>query len=96
MSINVYQIGEAARCTAEFRDTSNALVDPSGFTYSFTTPGGVTTSYTYPGAAQIVRDSLGMFHVELSCTERGVWVYRWASTGLAAAAEQFEFTVEPG
>lgn len=95
MTINVYQLGDSPRISAEFRNAAGTLIDPTTVTFKFTTPSGVVTPYVYP-AAQVVKDGTGLYHVDLSVNERGIWLYRWESTGTGQAAEQHEFTVEPG
>lgn len=95
MTIKTYQIGDAPRCSAEFRNAAGTLIDPSTVVFKFTTPAGVVTTYTYP-AAEVVKDGVGLYHVDLNANARGIWLYRWESTGTGQAAEQHEFTVEPG
>lgn len=96
MTISVYQIGDAARCIATFTDDDGAAVDPATVTFRWTTPAGVSDSYVYGTDAEVVRDATGLFHVDLPVTERGLWLYRWESSGTAQAAEKGEFMAEPG
>lgn len=95
MTINVYQKGDLARCSAAFRNDAGALIDPTAVTFVFTTPAGVTTTYTYGVDSQLVKDSTGNYHVDLSASARGLWLYRWVSTGTGQAAENGQFVVEP-
>lgn len=94
MTISVLQKGDLRRISASFKDLAGAAVDPTTVTFKFTKPSGVTTSYVYP-AAQVVKDSVGNYHVDLSVDASGLWLYRWESTGTGQAAENGEFMVEP-
>lgn len=96
MTINVYQRGDLVRCAGAFANAAGTPIDPAVVRFEFTAPDGVVTTYTYGTDAQLVRDSLGIFRVDLNATARGTWLYRWFSTGTGQAAEHGEFTVEPG
>lgn len=94
MSINVYQKGDLARCAASFTDSGGSALDPTGVSFTVTTPAGVSTTYVYGTDAALVKDSSGHYHVDVNANARGVWFYRWFSTGTGQAAEQGEFSVE--
>jgi len=93
VTIKVYQEGDLVRCSGNFKNTAGADIDPTTVRFKFTKPSGLTTTYLYGTDAQLVRDSLGNFHVDLSADEPGEWRYRWESTGTGQAAEDHEFTV---
>jgi hypothetical protein len=87
-----YDVGDLVRLGAAFTK-SGVATDPTTLTLKIRTPGGVTTTYTYPTDAQLSRDGPGLYHLELALGASGTWVYRWAGTGAAQAAEEGEVNV---
>lgn len=59
---------------------SDILVDPDALTLTIRTPAGVSTTYTYGVGGQVVRDSEGVYHSDVTFTEAGAWTYEWRST----------------
>ena len=49
-------------------------------------PSGNTTSLTYGVDAALVKDSTGVYHVDVDADEVGWWHYRVYSTGTGQAA----------
>lgn len=94
MAGNEYDQGELLRATGTFKTSADALLDPSVVLFEFRKPGAAVVLYTYPTDTQLVKDSTGVYHVDLSLDTAGAWVYRWYSTGTGQAAEPGEFTVK--
>jgi len=95
MTIQVYQKGDPVTLSEAFRDGAGELVDPDTVKFLYTPPSGVTVELVYGTDAEVVKDSTGNYHVDLTPDEAGQWVYRWESTGSGQAAENGEFMVEP-
>jgi hypothetical protein len=93
MPVNSYDVGQGVVCEATFRNLAAALADPTTVTFKFETPAGAETTYVYLTDAQLVRDSLGLFHVNLTASAHGIWKWRWQSTGDPTAAIEGEFRV---
>jgi hypothetical protein len=56
-------------------------------------PDGTETTEAYsPG--DIVRDSVGAFHLDLVVDAAGMWLWKWTGTGTAAGVDEGSFTVE--
>jgi hypothetical protein len=91
--MNTYDIGDLARISGQFKDIAGTLIDPTTVRFKFTTPAGVVTTYIFGTDGQLVKDSVGNYHVDLSATEAGVWFYRWESGGTGQAAEEGQFSV---
>lgn len=66
--------------------------DPATVSLTVTTPSQVSTTYTY-GAGQITKDSTGVYHKDISCTEAGEWSYLWDGTGAATDVQAGTWTV---
>lgn len=91
---NVYDKGDLVRCSASFTTSAGAAVDPTVITFKFKTPGGTTTTYTYGVDAELVKDSVGNYHVDVSATASGTWFYRFEGTGDAQAADEASILIE--
>lgn len=67
--------------------------DPTTVTLTVLDPAGATTSYTY-GAAQLIKDSTGVYHKDLNVTLTGHYRYKFIGTGTAQGVQQGEFYAE--
>jgi len=92
-----YDKSDLVRISATFRDpfASDVYVDPATVALKVKDPAAVTTTYTLAGG-QVIRDSLGHFHFDLSVVTAGLWSYRWETTGTYQAAQEGSFTVNAG
>lgn len=65
-------------------DIAGVLTDPTSIVFMLKPPGAsaVALTYTYPvGGGEIVRDSLGTFHVDYIPTLPGTYVFSWNASG---------------
>lgn len=69
--------------------------DPTAVTLRVRKPDGVIVVYVYLVGVDIVRDSLGAFHADLTPVLSGIWHYRWEGTGAAAGTQDGVFFVRP-
>lgn len=88
-----HDIGDVVRVDVEFRDTAGALVDPTTVVFKIKNPVGQTTTYTHGVDAQLVKDAVGKYHVDVEPAIQGVWTYRWEGSGANKGAEEANFTV---
>lgn len=91
MTTPAYDIGDLKRIPGIFTDGDGNLADPSTVTFKITEPDGVTTSFIYLTDAELVRDSLGSYHVDWMCAKAGRHFVAWIGTGAVAASAPFEF-----
>lgn len=89
-TINSYTIGKAVRATATIRDFNSALIDPTALVFKILDPSSVITSYTYGVDPEVVRDGVGVYHIDFEVTEKGTWYYRCEATGNVVVAEEHE------
>jgi len=94
MSIKHYPLGNAIRVVASFKDLDNALMDPDVVNFSFKIPVGTITTYVYGDDAELVKDSLGVYHVDIDASSIGTWYYRFFATGTGQAAAEGTFVVD--
>lgn len=70
-----YQVGDQVRLTyAFYTGDTPVLADPDHVTFRVTPPGA---AYTWPTDPEVVRDSLGTFHVDWSIDAYGVHDVSW-------------------
>lgn len=85
---STYDRGDLVHLTGTFRDINGTLQDPTAVTFKARSPSGAVTTLVYGSDAAVVRASAGIYTVDLSLTEDGLWTYRWESTGTGQAAAE--------
>lgn len=88
-----YDVNDAERVTFTYHDSVGALANPTVTTATVTTPAGVSTTYTYGTDAALVRDSTGVFHIDVTFTTAGTWTVEGHGTGAVTAAATQTFVV---
>jgi hypothetical protein len=93
MADTVYELGDVAVLSVTFT-VAGTPTDPTTLTATVRKPAGTTTNYAYnPGA--IIRDSVGVFHLNVAADQAGDWTYKFVGTGAAADVETGSFYVKP-
>ena len=90
---NVYDKGDLVRCSGAFTDAAGDACDPTGVVFKFQDPSGNETTYTYGTDSELVKDSVGNYHVDVDTDEVGYWYYRFEGTGTGQAAGEASFIV---
>jgi hypothetical protein len=90
---NAYTPNQPVRVSVAFT-VNGTPADPTTVTLQVKDPTKTMTSYTY-ALAQVVKDSVGNYHYDVTPTVSGTWFYGWTSTGTAAADAEAFFTVLP-
>jgi hypothetical protein len=94
MSFNTHDLGDKVRVSGAFTlVSSGAAVDPDTVSLIVTDPDGLETTYVYLTDAEVVKDSTGNYHADISASAPGTWYYRWLSTGNGQAGEAKHFHV---
>lgn len=97
--ITQYDQGDQVRVSATFADIdTGAATDPTNVYFDFLEKAdGTLTQYTYGIDSQLVRDSTGVYHVDINTGAlSGMLVWRFYSTGAAQyAADEGSFYVKP-
>ena len=68
-------------------------VDPSVIKVTIVRPDGQRNEYTYGTDAQVTKDSIGRYRIQVAGDIPGSYVYWWHSTGTGKAADERSFTV---
>lgn len=85
-----FDIGDCVRATATFTNSSGVVADPTAVAVSFLDPEGVKTIVS---GGSVVKDSTGVYHVDIVPEKAGVYWVRFDGTGAVIAAEEVQFTV---
>lgn len=90
-----YDTNDEVRLSAEFRNNSGVLADPSSVTFKIKLPDGTITSYVYGVDVSVVKDSVGLFHMDFNVSDdTGIFFYRVEGGGSLRAASESKFTVK--
>lgn len=88
-----YDEGQLVRLTGTFTTLAGALHDPTVVKVRWLTPAGAITIKIYGVDGEVVRDSLGVYHLDVDASSQGTWKFRWEATGTGQAAKESEFFV---
>lgn len=95
MSINVYDVGDLVTVSAAFTDVNGDPADPAAVSLAFEDPAGTVTTYVFGTDPEVVKDSVGNYHVDIDADSAGDWHYRWIATGAGQGAQIGQFAVKP-
>lgn len=89
-----YSVGDLIRISGTFTNAAGVATDPTAVFAKYKDPSGNVTTLTYPTDAALVKDSTGVYHVDINADEWGWWYYRFYSTGTGQAANESRFEIE--
>ena len=92
--MNQYVLLQSVNLRATFK-VNDVLTDPTTITFKMKDPAGTLTSYVYGTNAELVKDSVGKYHVLVSLNKYGIWWYRYEGTGTAPGATEANVEVIP-
>lgn len=90
MTATIYDVGDVARIEAPFRDVDDQPADPTEVTATIRKPDGTVTEYEV-GLGEIVRDDVGLYHLDIPVDLAGDWFYRVTGTGAVAVTDEKTF-----
>lgn len=88
--INYYKLGQKVRCKVSFK-VNGTLTDPTTVTAKIKAPSGNVSTYVYGTDAELVRESTGVYHVDVVTDEKRQWYFRFEGTGTCTAVEEKAF-----
>lgn len=80
--------GDAQRLSMTFLNIDNVAADPSSITATITEPDGVVITYNYGVDTELIKDSVGNYHVDYTFTKSGRHQVRFEGVGTVTSAEQ--------
>ena len=86
--VNIYDKGDMVRIASNFKDIAGADVDPTTIIFRIKQPDGTVEALTYETDPEVVRDSTGKYHYDLSLDQAGEYQYRVEGLGDVQAASQ--------
>jgi len=75
-----FLVGSTVRIPLAVRDITGQLADPGGLVLRIKPAGGTLQTMTYGAGADIVRDSMGMYHADILLSVPGVLRWRWEAS----------------
>lgn len=63
--------------TGTFRDSTDALFDPTTVTCTITSPSGTATVYTYGSSSNLTKTSTGIYVCTYDANAYGTWYEKW-------------------
>jgi hypothetical protein len=88
-----YDVGDGVEVRSAFTNLAGAATDPTTITLKVRKPDATISTYTY-AAAQLTRESAGVFVKSITLDTSGVWTYRFEGTGAVVAADEELLVVE--
>lgn len=88
---NYYGANTKVRLSVAFT-AAGTPADPTAVVLVVTNPAGTPTTYTY-ALAQVVKDSTGNYHYDITVSTEGQWFYSWTGTGAVIAGTESYFYV---
>ena len=90
-----YPLGSNVRCSVIYKSVpTGAYVDPTTVTFRIRTPeSGAVTTYVYVVDPEVVKDSVGHYHVDYTADYPGDWWYRWEAAGNYIGASENYFCI---
>lgn len=90
-----FPLGDPVRVSVTFKNNAGTVTDPTTVTAKVRAADGTIATHAYPGDGTVVRDSTGVYHVDITTTAAGVWSYRFIGSGALVAANEAEFFAQP-
>lgn len=82
-----FVVGDVARITTSIVNASGASVDPQSLALKVKKPDETIAIYT----TEIIKDSVGNYHLDFPIFAQGSYFYRWEATGNNAGVGQGSF-----
>ena len=90
--MSVYIEGQAVRVTVTCK-VGAVNTDPTTLVFRVRNAVGAISTHIYGTDVEVVRDSLGVFHMDVLLDAGGSWDVRCETTGAAAGASETSFDV---
>jgi len=88
-----FDIGDGVRFKVTFRDLDLALADPTTITVVIEDPSGNQEALEFGVDGDVIKASTGIFYVDRTMDESGLWRHRWDGVGALIAAQEDSVTV---
>ena len=89
---NTYTNGQQVRSTVTFT-VGGSATDPTTVVAKVMAPDGTVTTYAYGTDAELVKNTTGVYYVDITGDQDGPWNYRFVGTGTCVAASEGTFYI---
>jgi hypothetical protein len=86
-----YNIGDAPRLAVAFTNYADVAADPTAIVFTCLEPDGVEVVFTHGTDAELVKDSVGNYHVDYTITKQGRHNFKFVGTGAVVSTQQSDF-----
>lgn len=86
-------IGTTVRAAVTFTMADGTPADPTTVVCHVLPPTGAAQTYTYGAGGQVVRESVGVYYVDLHMTQPYTWRVKFVGTGTVSAAVTGDISV---
>jgi len=93
--MNEYIKGTDVICEVKFRNAERKLADPTVVIFKSEDPNNNVVTYQFGSGTEVIKDGVGMYHVNVDANLVGEWTYRFEATGTGKAADEDKFRVLP-
>jgi len=85
--------GARKRVTFTCTDLAGTATDPTALAIEYGPLGGTATTKSWPTDDAVVKDSAGVFHIDIDCPTAGTWAARAIATGALVAVTEIQWPV---
>lgn len=89
---DAYDINDTPALTITIKNNADVPIDPTGLEFTAIAPDGVQTVHVLTDS-ELLKDSLGVYHVDFLLTMSGRWRIFWKATGNISLAEKTDLWV---
>jgi hypothetical protein len=90
-----YEIGQVAHLKATFKDgLTKALADPTTVTCKVKEPDDTVTTLVYGTDAALIKESTGVYYVDVSVDQEGMHWYAFEGDGVVESRSEKRFMVK--
>jgi RecJ-like exonuclease len=94
MSIKEFSLGASVRVRGKFKyPSTGVLFDPTTVKASYRHEANVVTTKTYGPDPELVKESTGIYYIDINANAVGNWYWRIFSQGTGQTAEEGTFKV---
>lgn len=93
MPENTYELDNVVRVSVVFKNSAGVNADPTAIQFQYQPENASVTTKIYGTDVEVVKDSTGNYHVDLTVSSAGRWWTKWKGTGAIIAADENSFYV---
>jgi hypothetical protein len=84
----IIAVGNRRRLECTFTDMRKVPTDPAVVVCQYQDPSGLEVTRTYGTDPEVIKESTGVYYLDLDIDTAGTWYYRFKGTGPVKAADE--------